>query len=130
MSSFTVFPFIAKIGVMSLITFWLANRTSFCVRSLWMDVRLIVAKIEIHAIIYKQKNLRYIGKDPLNWEGSLPHQRPNQHFMKSFNVVAGIVFSFSNRKFFLVHMEYFKFWLNRSYESMRTSCAHLGIVEP
>ena len=35
---------------------WLANRTSFRVRSLGMEVRLIVAnRTQIHAIVYKQK---------------------------------------------------------------------------
>ena len=42
--------------------FWLANRTSFRVRSLRMDVRLTVAnqnRTQIHAIVYKQKPSLY-----------------------------------------------------------------------
>ena len=37
---------------------WLANRTSFRVRSLRIEIRLIVAnqnRTQIHAIVYKQK---------------------------------------------------------------------------
>ena len=42
---------------------WLANRTSFRVRLLRMEVRLIVAnqnRTQIHAIVYKQKPSLYI----------------------------------------------------------------------
>ena len=43
---------------------WLANRTSFRVRSVQMEVRLIVAnqnRTQIHAIVYKQKPSLYFS---------------------------------------------------------------------